>query len=272
MEHELRKLTQNPKIIHAPSIRELHKVINGRQPLSCVFLDMNFRGPDDDYALEALVDLYDLWSVRPEVPYCIVSGYVNSKSNELLKAAFDIPPLVEALDKMTYCNSDVSDALRRAAAYRDLYSRSQIAKPTTPAAAEQSERNQLKRDIAVSDTSLQDFFRSPNLVSRAKEEERFRGHAAFTALEVCIQLDRLVTTALRLQSTGESTFEQRLQQLRDLLTLDSHACELLRCAWRIRNRIVHPPYLRPSATDVEKLVRGLTRLQEACACGTRHVS
>lgn len=256
---ELGEISPDNQIIELGSAEEMARYLSSGEPAAALFLDLNLHGVDTDYMSEGLISLYEWWETRPDVPVCIVSGYVGSSACDILEASFSIPSLVDTLDKLRYRNADVRRALARAAEHRSTYQ----AKKEHERSVQESREALAKKRSRIDPESKDAFgeaFSGGDWRRRIAAEQRLGGTATLNGIKIFLRTE----AALR-EVFSEDEWKAFPQHRFRLLEFTKRTgamgglYERMSKRWELRCKVIHKPYLEMSDTDA---LRALEDLEE----------
>lgn len=263
---ELEEIFPETPVVELASTAEMACYLGSGKPAGALFLDLNLHGVDSDYSSEGLLSLYDWWEERPDVPVCVVSGLVRSSEGDLLEAAFSIPSLVDALDKLSYETEDVRRALNRAEAHRHLY-RSKL---DFERLMQEKRRDEARSTSELREASREHFdaaFSGTDWKARIKAEYELRRRATLNGIEIFRKIEGILRRVIPGDEWRHAwDYAERFDIFVKKTGAASAVSDALKTQWRLRNKVIHDPFVEMSDTDALRVLKVFEQLREIAGC------
>ena len=258
-------------IIEAGNADEMWAKLDKRCDL--LFQDISLQPIDGVVDSEGIRLLYDVIETYPSLPVIIVSGHMGEK----WKDVFDLQkqhgsPLIDVLDKVSYNSQSVVNSIETALEFHVKQSERDeeedyISKLLSEAAEEMENAFKLERAKLQTEKNSQSkeaklrvqLLSGADALVRCKAEIELNGDCGMNLWKVSVDFESRAVSLSGLNSRGVS-FHDKVLKIRSEYGLNQFELRNLFDAWSIRNRMAHPPQLKPKLNEAMMLINSLKLL------------
>ena len=260
------------EILEASNADEMWARLDKRCEL--LFQDISLIPTDGVVDSEGIRLLYDVIETFPSLPVIIVSGHMPEK----WKDVFDLQkqhgsPLIDVLEKATYNSKIVVGAIEKAHEFHiqqaarveeEDYVSKLLSEATEKAENEiilerekwEAEKNKQSKEAKLRAQMLS----GDDPLVRCRAGIELNGHCGMNLWTVCVELEDQVLTLSGINSDNVSFYE-KVRTIKSKYGLNKLEVRDLMGAWDNRNKMAHPPPLKPKLKHARLVIDSLNILE-----------
>jgi DNA-binding NarL/FixJ family response regulator len=238
-----------------------------------LFQDISLNPTDGVVDSEGVRLLYDVIETFSSLPVIIVSGHMPEKWKDVFNLQKQHgSPLIDVLDKLDYDSKIVVGAIEKAHEFHiqqaarveeeDYVSKllSEVTEEHENAKKLEREKQEAEKNNQSKEAKLRDQMLSgDDPLVRCKAEVELNGHCGMNLWPVCVEFEDQVLKISGL-NTDTVSFHAKVRTIKSEYGLRDIDVRDLFDAWSIRNKMAHPPQLKPNLNHATLMIDSLNIL------------